>query len=485
MKKKIIIIIAAVVLCIAGGFAALWASMESNAFYAEKFPKNTTINGVDCGKMTLEEAEAALTSEWNNREFTFVKGEKELGSITLQDTTFKISNHLKNIRKENFFKTAMNYVFDKPLDLTMEMPVKEAGPLFQSSLQQAEFLKAKVPVATQNAYLDMSGNKAKIVPEVYGNNIDYTVLTKDVCDLVKSGQFNMEFKRKAYYTEPEVTADNEDLIQRQENYQKYLTSKVTYIMGQDKVKISPADLAKIRGVEIALEGPMSEDEIAALQKAHDENTINEAAVKEYVESFAAKYNTMGKERSFTSISGNTIKVKGGDYGYKLDINKENTQLLADLKSNTKVEREPVWRYKGFVEYSMTDDIGDTYVEISITRQRLWYYKDGKEIVETPVVTGNPYLGYSTPTGTFSLTYKTRNATLKGNNADGTTYESPVSYWMPFYGNYGMHDAPWRGSFGGRIYRGNGSHGCVNMPVWAARQVYNNIAGSNVPVIVYY
>ena len=485
MKKKIIIPIAAVLVCIIGGCIALWASLESNAFYAEKFPAQTTINGVDCGSMTMEEAEAALTAEWNSREFKFVKNNKELGSITLQDTTYKISKPLKNIRKDNFVKTAANYLFKKPLELTMEMPVKDAGTEFQTSLQQAEFLTAKTHVETQDAYLDLNGNEAKIVPEVYGNNLNYEALTKDICDLVKTDQFKMEFKKKAYYEKPEITSDNEDLVQREENYNKYLSSKVTYIMGQDKVKISPANMAKIRGVEISAEGPMTEDEINALKKAHEDNVINEDAVAAYVDYFADTYNTVGKERNFTSISGNTIKVSGGDYGYMLDKTKETAQLLTDLKSNKKVEREPLWKIEGFAEYNKDNDIGDTYVEISITRQRLWYYKDGKELVETPVVTGNPYMGYSTPTGTFSLTYKDRGATLNGYNADGTTYESEVSYWMPFYGNYGMHDAPWRGAFGGSIYRGNGSHGCVNMPVWAARKVFENIAPSNVPVIVYY
>lgn len=485
MKKKIIIPIAAVLIVLIGGCIALWASMESSAFYAEKFPAQTKINGVDCGGMTLEEAEAALTKEWNTKEFVFSKNGKDLGSITLQDTTYKISKSLKNIRKDNFVKTAMNHVFDKPLDLTMEMPVKEAGTAFQTSLQQAEFLKAKTPVATQNAYLNLNGNTAAIVPEVYGNNLDYEALTKEICSLVKTDQFKMEYKKKTFYVQPTVTSKDENLIEREKNYKKYLTSKVTYIMGQEKVKISPAELAKIRGIAITAEGPMTEDEINALKKAHDENIVNDAAVKTYVEYFADKYNTVGKERNFTSISGNTIKVSGGDYGYMLDVDKETAQLLTDLKSNQDVEREPIWKIEGFVEYSTTDDIGDTYVEISITRQRLWYYKDGKELVEAPVVTGNPYMGYSTPTGTFSLTYKDRGATLNGYNADGTEYESEVSYWMPFYGNYGMHDAPWRGSFGGRIYRGNGSHGCVNMPVWAARTVFNNLAPSNVPVIVYY
>ena len=56
--------------------------------------------------------------------------------------------------------------------------------------------------------------------------------------------------------------------------------------------------------------------------------------------------------------------------------------------------------------------------------------------------------------------------------------------MPFYGNYGMHDAPWRSSFGGTIYQGGGSHGCVNMPVASAKKLFNNLANQGVPIIVY-
>lgn len=485
MKKKIIIPIIVILVCIIGGVVALWFTLESNAFNAEKFPAETTINGIDCSGMTVDEAATALTDEWNSRQFVFTRKGTKLGSIMLEDTTYKIVNPLKNIRKDNFIKTAMNYFFDKPLELSMEMTVSKPGDSFQTNIQQVEFLNAKNPTETKDAYLDLTGNKATIVPEVYGNNIDYDLLIQEICSLVETDQFEMEYKIKKFCQQPSVTADDENLVEREKTYKKYLTSKVTYIMGDDKVKISPAELAKIRGVEVAIEGPMSEDEVNALKKATENNVVIDEAVSEYVTSFATKYNTLGKERNFTSICGNTIKVSGGDYGYSLDIDKETEQLLIDLKSNEKVEREPIWKIEGFVEYNMDNDIGDTYVEISITRQRLWYYKDGKQLVETPVVTGNPYMGYSTPTGTFSLTYKDRGATLRGRNADGTEYESPVSYWMPFYGNYGMHDAPWRSSFGGRIYRGNGSHGCVNMPVWAARKVFENIAPSNVPVIVYY
>ena len=66
-------------------------------------------------------------------------------------------------------------------------------------------------------------------------------------------------------------------------------------------------------------------------------------------------------------------------------------------------------------------------------------------------------------------------------ADG--YRTEVTYWMPFYEGQGLHDASWRSAFGGNIYLTNGSHGCVNMPPYAAEAVYNNIE-AGVAIIIY-
>ena len=84
-----------------------------------------------------------------------------------------------------------------------------------------------------------------------------------------------------------------------------------------------------------------------------------------------------------------------------------------------------------------------------------------------------------PAGVFGLTYKTMNAVLRG--AD---YETPVVYWMPYHGNFGMHDATWRTEFGGDIYLTDGSHGCVNLPLESAAAIYSQI-GEGFPVICYY
>ena len=63
-------------------------------------------------------------------------------------------------------------------------------------------------------------------------------------------------------------------------------------------------------------------------------------------------------------------------------------------------RQPAYAYSGLCRD--TNDIGNTYVEIDLTNQRMVFYKDGQLLVDTPVVTGCVRKGHSTPTGCFAL-----------------------------------------------------------------------------------
>ena len=125
-----------------------------------------------------------------------------------------------------------------------------------------------------------------------------------------------------------------------------------------------------------------------------------------------------------------------------------------------------------------NDFGDSYVEINLTAQHLFLYKKGKLVIESDFVSGNVSKGNATPTGAYGITYTEKNATLRGEN-----YETPVTYWMPFAGNVGMHDAYWRSAFGGSIYKTAGSHGCINLPPSVAKVVFENVS-KNYPVLVY-
>ena len=118
-----------------------------------------------------------------------------------------------------------------------------------------------------------------------------------------------------------------------------------------------------------------------------------------------------------------------------------------------------------------------YIKVSISEQKLYYYEYGKLVLESPVVTGKN--STPTPKGDFKVLSKAKNVTLKGSD-----YVSFVYYWIAFIGHsYGFHDASWRSSFGGTIYKSNGSHGCVNMPKDKVKQLYE-LVDIGTPVYVY-
>ena len=126
-------------------------------------------------------------------------------------------------------------------------------------------------------------------------------------------------------------------------------------------------------------------------------------------------------------------------------------------------------------------VGDTYIEVSIKEQHMWFYIDGKLYVDTDVVTGNADGYHDTPKGVHSIFSRQSPAVLVG--AD---YRTPVQYWMPFTSSgCGIHDSTWRADweYGGDTYKYNGSHGCVNTPYSKVAKIYSK-AQIGTKVIVY-
>ncbi|MBO4266688.1 MAG: L,D-transpeptidase [Lachnospiraceae bacterium] len=121
-------------------------------------------------------------------------------------------------------------------------------------------------------------------------------------------------------------------------------------------------------------------------------------------------------------------------------------------------------------------VAPTYIDVSIDTQTLVYYVNGVPALITPCVTGQP--GRGTPRGVFAI-----NSCVPGKYLTGPTWHVWVNRWMRFCGNCGIHDASWRKSFGGEIYKTNGSHGCVNIPHDQAVQLYSMV-GVGTPVIVH-
>lgn len=205
-------------------------------------------------------------------------------------------------------------------------------------------------------------------------------------------------------------------------------------------------------------------------------TFDHDLVGEYVASLRKKYDTIFRPRKFQTSYGTELAIDQGDYGWWMNTDEETKELIEMLERGESGERVPVYRQTA-ASYE-TPDYGNSYVEINLTAQHLFLYQNGECVLESDFVSGNPVRGNGTPVGIYGITYKERDATLKGEN-----YRTPVSYWMPFNNNVGMHDATWRSEFGGNIYLTNGSHGCINLPYSVAQEIYGYVE-KGTPVICY-
>ncbi|MBO5564068.1 MAG: L,D-transpeptidase [Lachnospiraceae bacterium] len=190
-------------------------------------------------------------------------------------------------------------------------------------------------------------------------------------------------------------------------------------------------------------------------------------VLSFLNSLKTLYSANGQTMNFLATRGEIVQVHGGTQ-FAMDVASELQYLYSAI-----VEERTETRV---VNYG----IGSTYVEVDMGMQMLYYYQNGVKILETPIVTGNTSAGMGTPSGIYYVNNKQTNTYLVGRN-----YRSFVAYWMPIIGNsIGIHDANWRGSFGGTIYQTNGSHGCINVPPAVMPSVYEAISVGT-PAVLFY
>jgi len=199
---------------------------------------------------------------------------------------------------------------------------------------------------------------------------------------------------------------------------------------------------------------------------------NNEAINTYVATIAGQVDVAAVNKQINMVNGEVRTVSEGKNGLALDRNGLSSALggvLVGGQSQSVTGTMNTVAYK--TRTNNTVDLNGKYVEVNLSRQHMWVYNDKQLVYDTPVTSGATGAGFPTVQGLFSVKAKQTNRNLNG-YAIGYNYNVFVNYWMPFYGNYGMHDASWRSSFGGSDYYYGGSHGCVNLPAAAAAWVYN-------------
>ena len=448
--------------------AVSFSSMAAVDTDFHRFVVGTIINGVPVSGMTTADAEAYIEGYFNGGytlEIEDTEGVREAITDTSIGYTVDVTGDLEAILKEeNDGGRVSGPGVEHRYTVDAELKYDEAA--LRALLENMAFVKNASP--TSDAYITPyeEGKAFSIVPEVQGTEIDMDKLMAAVKDALNSQTRLLKVENLDCYKTIQVTADNADLNQMCANLNRYKDINITYVFG-DQQEILPG-LEAVKWID-GVSGSTVQ--------------VNQQKVAEYVKYLADKYDTYGKPHTFTSTSGRQVSVNG-DYGWQINQAEEAVALTRMVQNGTNQTREPA--YSRTAASRTGNDFGTTYVEVDMGLQHIYMYENGTLIAEAPIVTGNVAKGWTTPEGLYTLYYKERDRVLRGpKRADGTySYESPVSYWMPFNGGIGLHDASWRGKFGGEIYKNNGSHGCINIPPKSAAVIYEHVY-KGIPILCFY
>ncbi|MCD8082383.1 MAG: L,D-transpeptidase/peptidoglycan binding protein [Clostridiales bacterium] len=452
----------AVILAIGVVGYMVWAQRYQNVF----FP-NTTINGLDASGQTVDQVKEQIVAgingyvltleERGSGEVSAVIEERILGADIDLHPEFDGSLETLLYAQEPY---AWGTHLWKRQEYTIETMVVYDGEKLDTIIGELACMDPQQTEEPVDAYVSdyIDGVGYEVVDEEYGNTPDRERLTEAVTAAICNLAARLSLDESDVYTKPSVTAEDETLKATAEKWNRVTATVVTYLFGS---------------TEEVLDGSTTHDWFAEDDQGIPQ--LDTACVEEYVKALAEKYDTVYTERTIQTTYGSEATVNG-PYGWKIDQSVEAAALAEILISGESQEREPVYSQTAASHDGY--DFGDTYVEINLSAQHLYYYVDGSLLLESDFVSGNESRNMGTPTGIYPLTYKQRNATLRGEG-----YATPVSYWMPFNRGVGMHDASWRGSFGGNIYKTNGSHGCINLPSSVAKTIYENISAGT-PVLVY-
>lgn len=458
-KKQLILVITGAVL-----FVLLGIYLGFAAFFSSHFLFGTTINGVKASGKTVKAVERLITEEINGYEIKIQPREgkeEKIGGAEIKLKPVFDGTLYEELKKQNGFAWPTALFHDSKIE------VKTMVDYNQKTLQniaaglevmdKSKMRKAEDAIISE--YTEKNGYK--IIPEEEGTVVEEEQFFKALESAILNLKGELVMAEENCYVEPKYTKDSEEIIKLAEDMNRYVKSSITYEFGDEKETLDGKTINQWISVD------------NKKQKA----VLSEEKIAEYIDSLANTYNTAGKSKSLSSSYGTNVTVSGGDYGWKIDREKEAEALKKDIKKGETISKEPEYSQRAVSRSG--NDYGDTYVEVNLTAQHLYYYKNGSLILETDFVSGNDAKGWSTPVGAYGLYYKELDKTLRGEG-----YATPVSFWMPFNGGVGFHDANWRRDFGGNYYKRGGSHGCVNMPYSAAKKLYDNIE-AGCAVLVYH
>lgn len=512
-KKIRLIMIILVLLCVGAYFGIA-------LYYTEGFSFGTWINGVYCTGKSVEEVNEELSEQLLPVELEVIypmyqgaelsETEKKSSHFVLDGQTAKqdYTGALQRLlqKQSPFFWGKNLFLPAGGYELSPAILLDEEGKArFERQFLADETVRAELD-REACIRLEKDDGEGLRLYDGKKNRFDAQKALQECLLAIGQGEESITLSPACYYSE-EVSSEEKEQEELYRELQEFLDFEIVYDMGAEQVRFDKKALVDLLATEEPMagqtagegdtvqaeegrSGPEQETpegkscviyekdggKITLMRGEDGTFCFDENKIENAIATLAERYDTFGKPREFATTGGKVITLEKGTYGTELDKKAETKWLTEALTKRQSETHTPTYSREAYARGE--NDIGDTYIEIDITEQRLWFYQAGKVELETDIVTGDVAKRRRTPEGVYFVYGKQKHRILRGGD-----YATPVDYWMPVKGGVGIHDAGWRKEFGGEIYKNKGSHGCINVPPEKAEALYGMIE-VGIPVVIY-
>ncbi|WRK51957.1 hypothetical protein SD457_15720 [Coprobacillaceae bacterium CR2/5/TPMF4] len=275
MNKRAFILTAGIIVLIFIIYIGLCFIASGNDFIS-----NTTINNIDVGKMTSQEATTALQDQFNkdikNPNLTLTIDKQEY-QINLQDNLqFDISNKVEKIAKQsdNFFTRGYNYLFNHDHTIGVEITNDD---ILSNQISNSNILTYNT--ATKTEY-EIKDNEVVFTKGKSGK----TAELKSVIKTIKDALNDYDFKNKIEYkpVDHDLTKDKEmetlhkELANRASNATLDKNNNYAIVDGQVGASF---DLKKLLNFTIKLQ---KENNLVLMQKLFNLKLVKKHLNKTYL-----------------------------------------------------------------------------------------------------------------------------------------------------------------------------------------------------------
>lgn len=476
-KTPIILIGAAIAVIV----VVLAFIIGTHVYYSSRFYPNTWIADFEISGMKYEEAKQKLPEVYANYQLEMI-GRNEGKTVLSKDDinySVNIDSSLKeqyDIQHEDF---TIFSIFEKK-ELKIDLGVSYDEQKLETFLKKCELYvgSQNYPITKpEDAKVVFSDDKKSLViaEEIEGNAVQYDRFKESVKKALSEGMHSVSLEEMAVYQKPQITAEDEGLVQELNACNAMILRWITWKIDDD------------------IQETLGPKKIYSWCKYNNGKvTFKKQAVRDWMEQLCRKYKTVGVTRTFTNHKGKEVKVAGGDYGWEFNYETMVSDLLRTLKKSVNAEAQKAYlenpgedtkkalTTKLKTKYLTTAFQRDTvekendfdtknFTEISLKDQKVYVIRNGKVKFSCRLISGLPVKDRQTRTGAYYIKEHQTHRVLVGED-----YKTPVDYWVRItWTGTGFHAAPWQAwsRWTKDTYKTRGSHGCLNLEPKNAQKIY--------------